>query len=164
MGLPIWTDWKKDSYDLILVIVNWLTKIVYYKPVKITINTPSFAKVIIDVVMRHHSFSNSIVTDRRLLFTSKFWSLLWNFLSIKQELLTAFYPQTNNQTERQNSMMKAYLWTFINFKQNDWARLILMADFTYNNTKNASTGYMPFKLNCEYHLRVFYKEDFDPHS
>ena len=34
-----------------------------------------------------------------------------------------------------------------------------MADFTYNNTKNASTGYIPFELNCRYHPWVSYKED-----
>ena len=36
-----------------------------------------------------------------------------------------------------------------------------MAEFTYNNAKNASTSYMSFELNCGYHLRVFYKENLD---
>ena len=39
-----------------------------------------------------------------------------------------------------------------------------MAEFAYNNAKNASTGFTLFKLNCEYHPWVSYKEDFDPHS
>ena len=39
-----------------------------------------------------------------------------------------------------------------------------MAKFAYNNTKNASTGHMPFELNCGYHPRVSYKEDIDPCS
>ena len=34
-----------------------------YKPVKITINTPGLAKVIMNVVVRHHSLLDSIVTD-----------------------------------------------------------------------------------------------------
>ena len=44
--------------------------------------------------------------------------------------------------------MEAYLQAFVNFKQNDWARLLSMAEFIYNNAKNASTGHMLFKLNC----------------
>ena len=36
-----------------------------------------------------------------------------------------------------------------------------MAEFTYNNTKNASTKYTPFKRNYEYHLCVSYKQDVD---
>ena len=75
-GLPIPTNWKGDSYNSILVIVDWLTKMVHYEPVKITINAPGLAEVIIDVVVRHHSLPDSIVTDRGSLFTSKFWSSL----------------------------------------------------------------------------------------
>ena len=71
-GLPISTDWKGDSYDSILVIVNWLIKMVHYEPVKVTINAPGLAKVIIDVVVKHHGLSNSIITNRESLFTSKF--------------------------------------------------------------------------------------------
>ena len=108
-GLPILTDWKGDSYDSILVIVDRLTKMVYYKPVKVTINAPGLAEVIIDVVVRHHGLPDSIVTDRGLLFTSKFWSSLCYFLGIKQKLSTAFHPQTDGQTKRQNSTMEAYL-------------------------------------------------------
>ena len=61
-GLPILTDWKGDSYESILVIVNQLTKMVYYKPIKVTINAPSLAKIIIDVVVKHHGLLDSIVT------------------------------------------------------------------------------------------------------
>ena len=153
-GLPISTDWKGDNYDSILVIVNRLTKMVHYKPVKVTINALGLAKAIINVVIRHHGLPDSIVTDRELLFTSKFWSLLCYFLGIKQKLFTAFYPQTDGQTKRQNSTMDAYFWAFVNFEQNDWARLLPIAEFAYNNAKNASTGFTSFELNCGYHPRV----------
>ncbi len=39
-----------------------------------------------------------------------------------------------------------------------------MAKFTYNNAKNASTGYMPFELNYRYHFQVLYNKDVDPYS
>ena len=54
--------------------------------------------------------------------------------------------------------MKACLQVFVNFEQNDWARLLLMAKFAYNNAKNLSTGHTPFELNCAYHPRVFFKK------
>ena len=60
--------------------------------------------------------------------------------------------------------MEAYLQAFVNFEQNDWARLLPMAEFAYNNPKNASTGFTLFNLNYEYHLRISYEEDLDPHS
>ena len=108
-GLPILTNEKGDRYNSILIIIDWLIKMVYYKPVKVTINISGLAEVIIDVVVRHHSLSDSIITDRRLIFTLKFWSLLCHFLGIKQKLSTTFHPQMLGQTERQNSTMEAYL-------------------------------------------------------
>ncbi len=39
-----------------------------------------------------------------------------------------------------------------------------MAEFTYNNVKNASTDHTPFKLNCGYYPRVSFEEDIDTHS
>ena len=58
--------------------------------------------------------------------------------------------------------MEAYLRAFVNYEQNDWARLLPMAEFAYNNTKNTSTGYTFFELNCGFYPRVFYKEDINP--
>lgn len=36
-----------------------------------------------------------------------------------------------------------------------------MADFAYNNAKNAGTGYISFKLNYGYHPKISFKEDVD---
>ena len=98
IGLPILTDWKGDSYNSILVIIDWLTKMIHYEPVKITINASSLAEAIIDIVVRHHGLPDLIVTDKSSLFTSKFWSSLCYFLDIKRRLSTTFHLQTDGQT------------------------------------------------------------------
>ena len=58
--------------------------------------------------------------------------------------------------------MEAYLWAFVNFKHNNWARLLPIAEFAYNNTKNANIGQTPFKLNYGYHPQMSYEEHVDP--
>ena len=65
----------------------------------------------------------------------------------------------DGQIERQNSTMEAYLWAFVNFEQNDRARLLPMTEFAYNNAKNASIGFSLFELNCGYYPRVSYKKE-----
>ncbi len=137
---------------------------VYYEPVKVTINVPGLAEVIIDMVVRNHGVPKSIVTDQGLLFISKFWSLLYYFLGIKKKLSIPFYPQTEGQIKRQNSTMEVYLKAFINWEQDNWARLLPMVEFAYNNAKNASTSHIPFELNYGYHPKVFFKEDIDLRS
>ena len=104
---------------------------------KITIDVAGLAEVIIDIVVWHHGLIDSIITDWGFLFTSKFWSSLCYFLEIKKILSTAFHPQVDGRTKRQYSTMEAYLWVFLNWEQNNWARLLLIAEFAYNNDKNA---------------------------
>lgn len=113
------------------------------------------------MIVQHYSLPNSIISDWGSVFTSKFGALLCYFLGIKQRLFTAFYLQTDGQTERQNSKIEAYLSAFVNYKQNDQARLLAMAEFAYNNAKNTSTRYIPFKLNCGFYPRVSYKKNVD---
>ena len=88
----------------------------HYKPVKITIDAPGLTEVIIDVVVWHHGLPDFIIIDWGSLFTSKFWFLLCYFLGIKRRLSTAFYPRTNGQTERQNSIIEVYLRAFMNWE------------------------------------------------
>ena len=39
-----------------------------------------------------------------------------------------------------------------------------MAEFAYNNAKNASFGHTLFELNCGYHVQMSYKKDVDLYS
>lgn len=96
INLPNLTNWKKNHYDFIPIIVDKLIKMVYYKLIKITINISKLFTVIIDVVIWHLKFQGMIVTNKSSFFTSKFQLLLFYFISIKQMLSTAFFSQTNN--------------------------------------------------------------------
>ena len=80
------------------------------------------------------------------------------------ETLYRLPPTDERSDQKANNTMEAYLWAFVNFEQNDWARLLPMAEFAYNNAKNASTGHIPFKLNCRYHPWISYKKNLDPRS
>lgn len=44
-------DWRDESYDSILIIIYQLTKLVHFKLVKITIDAPSLAEVIINMIV-----------------------------------------------------------------------------------------------------------------
>ena len=60
--------------------------------------------------------------------------------------------------------MEAYLRAFVNWEQDNRAKLLSMAKFAYNNVKNVSTGHIPFKLNGSDYSRVSFKQDVDLHS
>ena len=63
IGLSILADWKGNSYNLILVIVDQLIKIVHYKSIKVTIDALGLAKEIIDMVVYYYRVLKLIVID-----------------------------------------------------------------------------------------------------
>ncbi len=137
---------------------------VYSIPVKVMIYVPSLANVIVDVVVHYHRVLESIVIYQGSLFTSKYLSSLCYFLGINRKLSIAFHLQTDGQTERQNSTLKAYLRAIVNWEPDNCARLLPMAEFAYNNIKNPSTSHIPFELNCGYHPKASFEENVEPRS
>ncbi len=91
-GLPILTTWKGDSNNLILVIFDQLIKMVYYKLVKVIIDTLGQTKMIINMILCHHRVPELNVINWDLLFMSKFRSLLYYFLGIKKKAIHSFPP------------------------------------------------------------------------
>ena len=60
--------------------------------------------------------------------------------------------------------MEVYIRAFVNYKRDNLARYLPMAEFAYNIAEHVSTGYTLFELKCGYHSRVPYKEDVNPRS
>ena len=71
-GLPL-TERKHDS---IWVIVDRLTKSAHFIPVRIDYSLDQLAELYVDEIVRLHGVPLSIVSDRDLRFTSRFWKEL----------------------------------------------------------------------------------------
>ena len=82
--------------------------------------------------------------DRGSVFISRMWAEICTVIKQKRCLSTVFYPQTDGQTERQNQTLETYLRIFVNDQQDNWASLLLLAEFAYNNSKHSTTGMSPF--------------------
>ncbi|GJW46557.1 putative nucleotidyltransferase, ribonuclease H [Tanacetum coccineum] len=59
---------------------------------------------------------------------------------------TSFHPQTNGQTERVNALLELYLRHYVSANQPDWAKLLDVAQFSYNMQRSKATGKSPFEL------------------
>jgi len=59
----------------------------------------------------------------------------------------AYHPQSDGQTERINQVIESYLRFYCNSEQNDWASMLAMAEYAYNNSKHTATKMSPFYAN-----------------
>ena len=144
---------KSTGHDTILVVVDRYSKMSHFIPTRKEISAEGTAKLIIQNVIRLHGIPRDIVTDRGPQFVSKFWRHLFEALGTKVKLSSAFHPQTDGQTERINQTLEQYLRCSICHLQDDWAGLLPLAEFAYNNAEHVSTGKSPFYVNYGFHPR-----------
>ena len=142
---------SKSGNDAIIVFVDKLSKMVHYVPTITAIDAPTLATLMINNVIRLHGIPIQIISDRDPRFTSSFWKALWLQLGTKLKMSTAYHPQSDGLTERNNRTLEESLRNYVNYHQTNWDTLLPLAEFAYNNAVHSSTGYSPFFLNSGQH-------------
>ena len=133
-------------FDSILVAVDRYTKYTRYIPSRKDWDAVELADSLVDDVFTKFGIPDSIVTDRGSLFTSHYWSTFCYHLAADLHYSTAFHPQTDGQTERQNQTLEQYLRSYVNYQQDDWTQWLSVAEYAYNNSVHSATGAAPFWL------------------
>lgn len=62
-SLPISTNCKSESHEFMLMIVDYLIKMVNYKPIKVKIHIFGLVKVIINVIICQYDILELFVID-----------------------------------------------------------------------------------------------------
>jgi transposase InsO family protein len=117
------------------------------------------AEIYIEQIVRLHGIPSSIVSDRDLRFTSKFWESLQVALRTKLRLSFAYHPQTDGQTERTIQSLEDLLRACVLEQGVSWVVCLPLIEFTYNNSFHSSIGMTPFEAlygrrcrTCNAHL------------
>jgi hypothetical protein len=122
-GLP-----KSEGYSVILVVVDRLTKIAHFIPVKHPYTTVSIAKVFLDNIVKLHGLPKTIVTDRDTIFVSHFWKELFKLYRVDLNFTTAYHPQTDGQTERVNQCLEMFLRCSVQDSPKNWKYWLSLAE------------------------------------
>ena len=83
-----------------------------------------------------------VIHDRDVRFTAAFWKALWSMLGMKTLFSSAYHPQTDGQTERQNRMIEQ-LVRALAYKGYNWAECLMLVELALNNAVAESTGMSP---------------------
>ena len=109
--LPV-PEWKWDSIgmdfivglprtskgsDSIWVIVDRLTKIAHFLPVRTTLKVGNLADLYVSRIVSLHGVPKTIISDRGSQFTSQFWHSLQEAMGTRLSFSTAYHPQTDGQ-------------------------------------------------------------------
>jgi len=127
------------------VIVDRLTKVAHFIPVKTTFTVSKLAELYIDNILKLHRAPRSIVSDRGPQFTAKFWQSLHKSIGTNLEYSSAYHPQTDGQIERVNQILEDLLRACVLTYGSDWDKNLSYAEFTYNHSFQASMKMSPFE-------------------
>jgi hypothetical protein len=105
MGLPR----THSVYDSIWMIVDRLTKVAHFIPIKTTYYGPQLAELYMSRIGCLHGLSKKIMSDRGTQFTLKFWERLHEALDTQLRFSFAYHPQTDGQTERVKQILEDML-------------------------------------------------------
>nr|AAV31288.1 putative polyprotein [Oryza sativa Japonica Group] len=140
-GLPR----TSSGHDSIWVVVDRLTKVAHFIPVKTTYTGNKLAELYMARVVCLHGVPKKIVSDRGSQFTSKFWQKLQVEMGTRLNFSTAYHPQTDGQTERVNQILEDMLRACVLDFGGSWYKNLPYAEFSYNNSYQASLQMVPYE-------------------
>ena len=91
-----------QGYDVILVVCDRMMEMAHFMPTTEKTLAEGVARLFWDNIWKLHGLPESIITDRGVQFAAGMMRELNQMLGIDTKLSTAYYPQTDDQTERMN--------------------------------------------------------------
>ena len=134
VGLPL----TGRMHDSVWVVVERLTKSAHFLPVRTDYSLDKLAELYISEIVRLHGIPISIILDRDLRFTSRFWGKLQEALGTRLNFSTTFHPQTDGQSERVIQVLEDMLRSCVIDYEGSWDRQISLVEFVYNNSFQSS--------------------------
>jgi hypothetical protein len=149
MGIDFITDLPTSmrGNDCIVTFVVHFSKWAHWLPCTKTIDTAEFAQLYLEVIIRHYSVPQAIVSDRDACFTSDFWTEVKQKLQMKLLMLSAFHPQRDRPPEITNKQVTWFLLAFATHHQDQWDTLLPLVEYVYNTSTHSSTDQSPFELD-----------------
>ena len=141
VGLPL-TGRRHDS---VWVVVDRLTKSAHFLPVRTDYSLNKLVELYIKEIVRLHGIPVSIISNRDLRFTSRFWGKLQEALGTRLNFSTAFHPQTDGQSERVIQILEDMLRSCVIDLEGSWDQHITLVEFVYNNSFQSSIGMAPYE-------------------
>lgn len=140
-GLP-----KSDGKEVILVVVDRLSKYVHFKALTHPYTATLVAKAFIDNVYKLHGFPATIVNDRDTMFQSQFWKSLFVCQGVDLHYSIAYHPQSNDQIEVVNKCVESYLRCMRNDTFTQWSKWLPLCECWYNINYHTLTKHTPYEV------------------
>ena len=142
-----------DTEDSIMTVVDRATKMVHLIPCKKTTTAGEAARLYWQHVVKLHGVPQAIHTDQGAQFVGRWWREIWSLLGTKLKYGTTYYPQSQGQVERMNTIISQTLCCLMSDIPDlgRWKEFLPTVEMVVNSLPNRNTGYSPFYLTYGHH-------------
>jgi integrase-like protein/chromodomain-containing protein len=141
-GLP-----RVRGKDTILTIVDHgCSRAAIFLACATTITGLGIAALYLKNVYPWFGLPKKVITDRDPRFTSHFGKALATHIGARQNIFTAFHPQTDGLSERKNQWVEQYLRIVTSASPEDWMSWLSIASAIHNNRWNDTTSLSPNQI------------------
>ncbi|KAJ9564288.1 hypothetical protein OSB04_000254 [Centaurea solstitialis] len=134
------------KHDAIWVVVDRLTKSAHFIAIREASSSEVLADIYVREIVARHGVPVTVISDRDVRFTSRFWSRFHKELGTKLQFSTAFHPQTDGQSERTIRTLEDMLQACVLDFGGSWESHLPLVEFSYNNSFHASIGMPPYEM------------------
>ncbi|GKF01900.1 putative reverse transcriptase domain-containing protein, partial [Tanacetum coccineum] len=134
-----------SGHDTIWVIVDRLTKSAHFLPMRVDYKMERLARLYLNEIVARHGVQISIISDHDSHFTSRFWQSMQETLGTRLDMITAYHPQTDGQSEHTIQTLEDMLRACILDFRGSWDVHLLLVEFWYNNSYHSSVRCASFE-------------------
>ncbi|KAK8921536.1 hypothetical protein KSP39_PZI020758 [Platanthera zijinensis] len=156
----IWADISMDFVEglprslgkyVLMVVVDRFSKGAHFISLACPLIAERGTQIFFVDVFRLHGLPESIVADRGMAFTNRFWKELFTLNGTKLAILSTYPPppppaQSNGQTEIVSHTMEMYHRCLAGEYPKEWLKWLPWIEYCYNTSYHSALQTKPFRL------------------
>jgi transposase InsO family protein len=132
-----------DGYKYLFTAIDAYSKYVILQPIR-NKEAETVAQAILDRIFYRWGACETLHSDQGSEFNSCLLAEITRQMNVCKTRTTPYRPNCNGQIERMHRTLHDCMAKLVTENQSDWSRLIPYAEFVFNSSIHASTGFSPY--------------------
>lgn len=128
-----------------MVLLDSFSKYAHFRMLPTNFSVGKAADLFTYFVCKLHGFPKIIISNRDLIFLSRFWRTLFELHGTKLRISTTYHLQTDSQSKVLKRYLQQYLRALVHEKPSSCGKYVIWVEWHYNTSIYSAIGVTPFQ-------------------